>query len=116
MLDEPFDLYQRHVHSRGMHDAASNGMDTRSNREAINGVTKTLIIVAIIGAVNWGLVGFFNFNLVDAIFGGGSAEQTSTGSRVVYAIVGLCGLVALLLLPKLHAEPVGSRPASAVSR
>ena len=55
----------------------------------INVLAKILITIAIIGAVNWGLIGFFNFNLVDAIFGGGSAEETSAVSRVVYALVGL---------------------------
>ena len=69
-------------------------------------ITKVLIVLAIIGAVNWGLIGFFNWNLVDAIFGGGSAEETSTASRVVYALVGIAGLVALVLLPKLHAVTV----------
>lgn len=72
-------------------------------------ITKVLIVLAIIGAVNWGLIGFFNFNLVDAIFGGGSAEETSVASRVVYALVGIAGLIALVLLPKLHAEPA-TRP------
>lgn len=72
----------------------------------MNGLTKTLIVIAIIGALNWGLIGFFNFNLVDAIFGGGSAEQTSAISRVVYAIVGVCGLVALVMLPRMHADPM----------
>jgi uncharacterized protein len=71
-----------------------------------NALTKTLISISIIGAVNWGLIGFFDFNLVDAIFGGGSHEETSTVSRVIYAIVGLAGLVAAMLLPKLHAEPM----------
>lgn len=65
-------------------------------------LTKTLIVVAIVGALNWGLIGFANFNLVDAIFGGGSIEQTSNLSRMVYAIVGLCGLGALAMLPRLH--------------
>jgi uncharacterized protein len=65
-------------------------------------LAKTLIVIAIIGAVNWGLIGFFNFNLVDAIFGGGSIEQTSRASRVVYAIVGLCGLAGLAMLPGLR--------------
>jgi uncharacterized membrane protein YuzA (DUF378 family) len=68
----------------------------------MNALSNALITVAIIGALNWGLIGFFNFNLVDAIFGGGSAEQTSTASRVVYALVGLCGVLALLLLPRLR--------------
>lgn len=69
----------------------------------MNALAKTLIVLAVIGAINWGLIGFFNFNLVDAIFGGGSEEVTSTGSRVVYALVGLAGLAALFLLPRLHA-------------
>jgi uncharacterized membrane protein YuzA (DUF378 family) len=71
----------------------------------MNALAKTLIVLAIIGALNWGLIGFFNFNLVDAIFGGGSAEETSIASRVVYAIVGLAGLFALATLPRLHEEP-----------
>jgi hypothetical protein len=70
-----------------------------------NTLTKTLIIITVIGAINWGLIGFFNFNLVDAIFGGGSAEQTSALSRVIYAIVGLAGIATAILLPKLHADP-----------
>ena len=74
-------------------------------------LSKFLITIAIIGAVNWGLIGFFNFNLVDAIFGGGQAEETSGASRVVYAIVGLCGLIAALMLPKLHATNVDHRTA-----
>lgn len=65
-------------------------------------LTKILLVIAIIGALNWGLIGFFNFNVVDAIFGGGSAEQTSSISRVIYAIVGLCAIAALVLLPSLH--------------
>ncbi len=71
---------------------------------SINTLEKVLIVVAIIGAINWGLIGFFNFNLVDAIFGGGAREETSALSRVIYAIVGLSGLGALFLLPKLRAE------------
>ncbi len=45
------------------------------------------LILVIIGALNWGLVGFFNYNLVNAIFG-----FDSIISRIIYAIVGLCGL------------------------
>jgi uncharacterized membrane protein YuzA (DUF378 family) len=71
---------------------------------------KTAMLLAIIGAINWGLIGFFNWNLVDAIFGGGAQEMTSTGSRVVYAIVGIAGLIAITSLRKLpsasaHQEP-----------
>jgi len=65
-------------------------------------LAKTLLVIAIIGALNWGLIGFFNFNLVAAIFGGGSAAQASGISRIVYAIVGLCAIAALVMLPSLH--------------
>ena len=45
------------------------------------------LTIVIIGAVNWGLIGFFDFNLVATIFG-----SMSWLSRVIYAIVGICGL------------------------
>ena len=47
----------------------------------------TALTLAIIGAVNWGLIGFFDFNLVASIFGG-----MSWISRINYGVVGLCGL------------------------
>jgi len=62
----------------------------------MSALAKTLLVIAIIGALNWGLIGFFNFNLVDAIF------HAPVIARVVYAIVGVCGVVALLMLPTLH--------------
>jgi uncharacterized protein len=70
----------------------------------MNVLAKILIGIAIIGALNWGLVGFFNFNLVDAIFGGGAAEETSSVSRVIYALVGIAGIAALVMLPRLRDE------------
>ena len=53
----------------------------------------TLALV-IIGAINWGLIGFFSFDLVATIFGG----QDAVLSRIVSALVGLSGLVCLSLL------------------
>ncbi len=47
--------------------------------------------LVIIGAINWGLIGIFKFDLVATIFGG----QTAFLSRVIYALVGLSGLAAL---------------------
>lgn len=61
-------------------------------------LAKAALVLVIIGAINWGLVGFFNWNLVDAIFGGRAAEDTSALSRVIYALVGLAGLAAIPLL------------------
>ncbi len=68
----------------------------------MNALVKTLIVIAIIGALNWGLIGIFNWNLVDAIFGGGAREETSGFSRFIYVIVGLAGVVALFFLPRLR--------------
>ena len=52
------------------------------------------LILAIIGSINWGLVGFFRFDLVAWIFGG----QAAVGSRIIYALVGLAGLWCITLL------------------
>ena len=52
------------------------------------------LVLVIIGAINWGLVGLFQLDLVAALFGG----QTSTLSRIVYVIVGLAGLYCLVPL------------------
>lgn len=62
--------------------------------------------IALLGALNWGLVGLFDWNLVDAVFGGGAVETTSAASRVVYAVVGIAGFTSLLLMPrKLESSP-----------
>ena len=45
------------------------------------------VVLVVIGALNWGLIGFFGFNLVAAIFG-----ALTLVTRVIYAIVGLAGL------------------------
>lgn len=53
---------------------------------------KICLVVTIIGAINWGLIGLFNFNLVEAIFGAGMF------ARVIYSIVGLTGLINIGIL------------------
>ena len=62
---------------------------------------KTLQIVAltvmIIGALNWGLIGLFDFDLVATIFGGASA----LGSKIIYILVGICGLIGIKILADL---------------
>lgn len=51
------------------------------------------LILVIIGALNWGLIGLLNFDLVAAIFG-----QQSLLSRIVYSLVGLAGLYSITFL------------------
>ncbi len=54
---------------------------------------KIALVFTIIGAVVWGLIGLFDFNLVEFIFGDGSIL-----ARIVYTIVGICGLINIGLL------------------
>ena len=56
-------------------------------------IDKIALILIIIGAINWGLIGFFNFNLVEMIFG-----NMTIISRIIYALVGVSGLWAIKLL------------------
>ena len=56
------------------------------------------LILAIIGAVNWGLVGFFKFDLVAYLFG-----SLSLLSRIIYALVGLSGLYVLSMYGRIVA-------------
>ena len=55
---------------------------------------KVSLLLVIIGAINWGLVGLAKFDLVAWIFGG----QTAVISRIIYALVGLAGLWCITLL------------------
>ena len=54
---------------------------------------KTCLVITIIGAINWGLIGILDFNLVDTIFGVGSIF-----SRVIYGLVGITGLINIGIL------------------
>ncbi len=54
---------------------------------------KTALIITIIGAINWGLIGFFDFNLVSNLFG-----KDSSITNIIYAIVGICGLLNIGIL------------------
>ncbi len=55
------------------------------------------LAIAIIGCVNWGLIGFFQFNLVTFLFG----EMTLL-SRIVYALVGIAGLYVISMFGRIH--------------
>lgn len=65
--------------------------------KTVNVIAQILIVV---GAINWGLVGLLNFDLVRAIFGG-ELGTVSGLSAIVYILVGLAGLYGLYLLKPL---------------
>jgi uncharacterized membrane protein YuzA (DUF378 family) len=58
----------------------------------MNLVQKIALTFTIIGAINWGLVGIFEFNLVDYIFGNGSVL-----SRIIYTVVAIAGLINIII-------------------
>ncbi|MCI9094123.1 MAG: DUF378 domain-containing protein [Coprobacillus sp.] len=58
----------------------------------MNMIQKIALVFTIIGAINWGLIGLFNFNLVEALFG------TSMLSAIIYMIVGIAGIINIMLL------------------
>jgi hypothetical protein len=59
-------------------------------------IDATALTITIIGAINWGLIGFFDFNLVAAIFG-----SMTWLSRIIYGLVGVCGLYLICFYMKL---------------
>ena len=56
-------------------------------------VQKIALIFTIAGALNWGFVGFFDINLVETLFG-----EASMICRIIYAVIGICGIINLGLL------------------
>jgi len=56
------------------------------------GLDYTILTIAIIGAINWGLIGFFQIDLVALLFG-----EMSLVSRIIYSVVGLSGLYLVSL-------------------
>lgn len=67
--------------------------------EYMKALDYTILTLVIIGAVNWGLIGFFDFDLVSTLFG-----QMSLLSRIVYAAVGIGGLYAISYYGRMNSE------------
>lgn len=72
----------------------------------LSGLTWAAIALVVIGAINWGLVGLFNFNVVDAIFG-----HLSALSRIIYVLVALAGLYLIADTARLREEHRHRAPA-----
>lgn len=47
------------------------------------------LVLTIVGALNWGLIGFFDFNLVTSLFG----DTNSIISRIIYSIIAIAGVI-----------------------
>ena len=64
----------------------------------MNMLSRIALLLVIIGALNWLLVGLFQWDLVTALFGGETLRASSMLSRVVYTLVGLAGLYSISFL------------------
>lgn len=64
-------------------------------------IDKIALLLVIIGAINWGLIGVFQFDLVAWLFGGAA----SVLSRIVYILVGISGVWSFSLLFKPDSAP-----------
>lgn len=63
------------------------------------GIDYLILTIAIIGAINWGLIGFFDFNLVGYLFG-----DMNLVSRIIYAVVGVAGLYLISMYGRVRSS------------
>ncbi|WPB76549.1 DUF378 domain-containing protein [Archangium violaceum] len=74
-------------------------MDVRT-QSGVSTFTKVLAVLVILGAITWGLIGFFQWNLVAAVFGGDARPtEASHLSQLVYILVGLAGVAFAFTFP-----------------
>ena len=77
------------------HDRIHGG-DATAHRSAFNAMDWIAMVLMIVGGLNWGLVGLFEFDLVAALFG-----PMSVISRAVYVLVGLAAIYGIFMLVKM---------------
>jgi len=83
-------------------------MAAETHQSRLSGITWLAIVLTVIGAINWGLVGLFDFNVVAAIFG-----PLSALSRIIYVVVALAGIYLIIDAARLREEQRPRRTATA---
>ena len=78
-----------------MNNFINIGKNSIIKEEFMNTLYKATLLLAIVGCINWGLVGLFNFNLVEYLFGDGALL-----TRIIYVLVLVSGLVNIGLFMK----------------
>lgn len=68
----------------------------------VNGLQRFALFLTIIGALNWGLIGLFQFDVVATLFADG---QASFGARAIYTIIAIAGLICLSILFAPNRDP-----------
>lgn len=95
MFYTSFSLYKKNNSGNTKHCLQKLMSDENTEVFTMKFINCIALTVVIIGAINWGLIGFFDWNLVDAIFGAGSLL-----SRIIYGLVGICGIYSLMFYPR----------------
>ncbi len=65
---------------------------TMKGGNKMNMIQKIALVLTIVGALNWGFIGLFNFNIVESLFG------TSLFTAIIYMLVGVAGIINVMLL------------------
>lgn len=68
-------------------------IENGKRRELMKILQKIALVFTIIGAINWGLIGLFDFNLVTTLFG-----MDSIITRIIYVLIGIAGIINIALL------------------
>jgi uncharacterized protein len=77
-------------------------------RSTYSWVGRLGVLLAIVGALNWGLVGLFEWNLVAALFGDAGTVSATVAERIVYVLIGIGGVIAIPMLgSSLRSSSVG---------
>ena len=76
-----------------------NGQKLKQQSKIMKVLDYTILSLVIVGAINWGLIGFFDFDLVSTLFG-----QMSLLTRIIYAAVGIGGLYAISYYGRMNSE------------
>lgn len=84
-------MYKKH--KKAYHNKKKWKKQKERGNKSMKVIDKIALVLIIIGAINWGLIGIFNFNLVAAIFG-----DMTVLSRIIYGLVGVSGLWGIKLL------------------
>jgi uncharacterized protein len=75
-------------------------MDARTQSGGVTTFTKLLAVLVILGAITWGLIGLFQWNLVNALLGGDvQPAHASHLSQFLYILVGLAGVALAFTFP-----------------
>ena len=84
---------------------------TQQKDWTLNPIDWVFLVLTLIGALNWGLIGLFDFNLVAALFG-----AMTVGARIIYTIIGISAVASIIEIARhVHTSTFVSRTEPGIS-